>query len=273
MVNLDPANDNIPYDCVINVADLLSHAEAMERFGLGPNGALLHCMDNLEANFAWLRRRLEACDAESYFVFDLPGQVELFTNHEAVYRLLRRLERELQFRLVAVHLADASHCRDPLRYMSLATLTLQAMLRLECPQINVLSKFDLFDLDVSSDAPWLPLSYYAECRNLHVLTESGQMRSRFGARLARLNAAVADLIEDFGLVSFVPVAVEDKECMAFVLQETDKANGFVFGGLTRGNESILQTAMTTTSWEEYLESMERKYVRSEADKNNETDCE
>ena len=50
--------------------------------------------------------------------------------------------------------------------------------------------------------------------------------------------------------------------MAFFMQEADKANGLVFGALTSGNESILQTAMTTVNREEYLESMERKYMQN-----------
>lgn len=268
LVNLDPANENVPYDCDINVFDLYSLTQAMEEHSLGPNGALLYCMELLEANFEWLKDQIEKFDLEkSYFVFDFPGQVELFTNHESVYNLLHRLEKELHFRLVAVHLADSSHCKDPLRFVSLSMLTLQSMLRLECAQINVMSKFDLFnknimyeeeDKDSTSDD--IPLSYYADCQNLDLILDNVEKDSRFGSRLANLTSAVAGLIEDFGIVSFVPVAVEDKECMAFVMQEIDKANGYVFGGLTAGNESIFGTAMSSTNRDEYLESMERKYV-------------
>lgn len=38
VVNLDPANDNIPYDCAIDIADLVSLDEVMETLHLGPNG-------------------------------------------------------------------------------------------------------------------------------------------------------------------------------------------------------------------------------------------
>lgn len=55
-------------------------------------------------------------------------------------------ERELMERapqLVAVHLTDATHITDASRYVSLLLLSLRAMLALELPHINVLSKVDL----------------------------------------------------------------------------------------------------------------------------------
>lgn len=230
----------------------------MKENGLGPNGALLYCMEALEVNFDWLKERLEKFDPESFFVFDFPGQVELFTNHQSVYNLLQKLEKEMHFRLVAVHLADSSHCKDKSRFISLAMLTLQSMMRLECPQINVMSKFDKFSSidSLDKDAIGLPLSFYADCHDLSQILDTQYQPTK----LSNLTRAISELIDDFGLVSFIPLAVEDKECMAYLMQEIDKANGSVFGGLTAGNESIFQTAMTGYNREEYLESMERKFM-------------
>jgi GTPase SAR1 family protein len=61
MVNLDPANDNLAFDengrgpanC-IDVRDLITLEDAMEEFKLGPNGAMLYCIEFLLANFQWL---------------------------------------------------------------------------------------------------------------------------------------------------------------------------------------------------------------------------
>lgn len=38
VVNLDPANDMLPYECAVDLADLVSLEEVMERLTLGPNG-------------------------------------------------------------------------------------------------------------------------------------------------------------------------------------------------------------------------------------------
>lgn len=233
----------------------------MEEHSLGPNGALLFCMETLEVNFDWLSGELARFDPNSYFIFDFPGQVELFTNHQSVFNILHKLERELHFRLVALHLVDSTHCKEPFKFISLALLTMQSMMRLECPQINVLSKFDKFDQEIVAEGKendFIPLTFYADCVDLSLVC-NGEATGK--SKYSQLTQAISELIEDFGLVSFVPVAVEDKECMAFLMQEIDKANGLVFGGLTAGNESILQTSMTTTNRDEYLQSMENKYMR------------
>ncbi|TKA58635.1 hypothetical protein B0A55_11632, partial [Friedmanniomyces simplex] len=53
VANLDPANDNVPYEPAFDVRDLVSVEEVMEREGLGPNGGVLWAMEEVEANFEW----------------------------------------------------------------------------------------------------------------------------------------------------------------------------------------------------------------------------
>ena len=40
VVNLDPANDALPYDCAVDISELVSLAEVQENLGLGPNGGM-----------------------------------------------------------------------------------------------------------------------------------------------------------------------------------------------------------------------------------------
>lgn len=93
IVNLDPANDNIPYPCAIDLASLIKLEDVMNEFGLGPNGGMLYCMEYLEANYDWLEDRLKELDKEDYVLFDLPGQVELSTNHPSVKNIIRKLTK------------------------------------------------------------------------------------------------------------------------------------------------------------------------------------
>ena len=76
----------------------------MQEHGLGPNGGMLYCMEYLEANYDWLEDRLKELGPDAYILFDLPGQVELSTNHESVKRIVKRLGKS-GFRVRAV---DAS---------------------------------------------------------------------------------------------------------------------------------------------------------------------
>lgn len=65
----------------------------MAEHGLGPNGGMLYCMEYLEANFDWLEDRLRELGKDAYILFDLPGQVELSTNHDSVKNIVHKLTK------------------------------------------------------------------------------------------------------------------------------------------------------------------------------------
>lgn len=69
----------------------------MDEHGLGPNGAMLYCVEYLEANFDWLEEQLgkmmENERGNGYVIFDTPGQVELWTNHDSMKRIVQRLTK------------------------------------------------------------------------------------------------------------------------------------------------------------------------------------
>lgn len=159
VVNLDPANENIPYPCALDISTLITLDDVMEEHGLGPNGAMLYCMEYLETNFDWLEEGLQELGKDAYVLFDLPGQVELSTNHDSLKRIIAKLTKigfRVQFKLcliesslmskvqlAAVHLCDAHYVTDASKYVSVLLLSLRTMLHLELPHINVLSKVDL----------------------------------------------------------------------------------------------------------------------------------
>ena len=53
----------------------------------------------------------------------------------------------------------------------------------------------------------------------------------FGRRYRKLSAGLGEVIEDYGLVNYTPLAIEDKDSVQRVLALIDKANGYVFMGL------------------------------------------
>jgi len=91
IVNLDPANDDLPYECDIDISELITLQDAMEKLKLGPNGSLVYCMEFLEKNHEWLRKGLDKLRGH-YFLFDCPGQVELYTHHSSVRNIAVQLQ-------------------------------------------------------------------------------------------------------------------------------------------------------------------------------------
>ncbi|KAL5521719.1 hypothetical protein ACEPAF_2467 [Sanghuangporus sanghuang] len=221
IVNLDPANDNIPYPCALDISSLITLEDAMTEHGLGPNGAMLYCMEYLEANFDWLEEGLQALGKDAYVLFDLPGQVELSTNHESLKRIVRKLTK-IGFRLACVHLCDAHYVTDASKYVSVLLLSLRTMLHLELPHVNVLSKMDLLtqygELDFNLD-------FYTEVQDLSHLEN---LLTSTSPRFAALNMAICSLIEDFSLVGFETLAVEDKHSMLHLTNVIDRATGYVY---------------------------------------------
>ncbi|KAF9527634.1 cytoplasmic protein [Crepidotus variabilis] len=223
IVNLDPANDDLPYPCALDIGELIRLEDVMEKYQLGPNGGLVYCMEYLEENFDWLEEGLKELGGDAYVLFDLPGQVELSTNHGSIKKVVDMLEKRCGFRLAAVHLCDAHYITDASKYVSMLLLSLRAMLQLELPHINVLSKIDLLsqygDLDFNLD-------FYTEVQDLSYLENTlvGSLPPRFAA----LNMAMISLVEDYSLVGFETLAVEDKTSMLNLSRAIDRATGYVF---------------------------------------------
>jgi len=142
IVNLDPANEDPPFEeCkVIDIRKIIALEDVAAAFGLGPNGGLMYCVEFLERNEDWLENEMAAYPGH-YFLLDCPGQAELYTHHSSFFRVLQRLTKA-EYRLVAVHLVDVHHCTDPAKFLAVSLVALMAMIRLELPHINVLSKVD-----------------------------------------------------------------------------------------------------------------------------------
>ncbi|KIR57467.1 cytoplasmic protein [Cryptococcus bacillisporus CA1873] len=264
IINLDPAVPNPPYPCSINITKLITLESVMDEYNLGPNGAMLYCIEFLEANFDWLVERLDDVLAEEggngYVVFDTPGQAELWTNHDSLKNVIEKLVK-MDYRLAAVHLSDAHYITDASKFISVVLLALRAMLQMEMPHLNVLSKIDL--ISTYGELPF-DLSYYTEVQDLSYLLSSLDSDPRT-TKYRKLNKALIELVEGFSLVGFQTLAVEvsrslltsvapttsgspilqDKESMLNIVRLVDKMTGYIFipSGDLEGTNAINTQAL------------------------------
>ena len=63
-------HDNENYECAVDINDLVCLENVQEELNLGPNGAMMYCLEYLEANLDWLKEKLEPLEKECYLVFD-----------------------------------------------------------------------------------------------------------------------------------------------------------------------------------------------------------
>ncbi|XP_014804206.1 PREDICTED: GPN-loop GTPase 2 isoform X1 [Calidris pugnax] len=258
VVNLDPANEAMPYQCAVDIAELITLPDVMENLKLGPNGGLIYCMEYLEANFDWLQEKLAAFRGH-YYLFDCPGQVELYTHHDALKNVFAQLAK-WNFRLAAVHLVDSHYCTDPGKFISVLCTSLSTMLHVELPHVNILSKMDLIE---QYGKLAFNLDYYTEVLDLSYLLDH-LASDPFFRNYRRLNEKLVEVIEDYSLVSFVPLNVQDKESMRRVMQAVDKANGYSFGDQEqRSLEALMSAAVGADFHFTSTLAVQEKYVQSQ----------
>ncbi|MCL7027815.1 hypothetical protein MKW94_022986, partial [Papaver nudicaule] len=204
VINLDPANDALPYDCAVNIEDLIKLSDVMTEHSLGPNGGLVYCMDYLEKNVDWLESKLAPLIKDHYLLFDFPGQVELFFLHSNAKNVIEKLIKKLDLRLTAIHLVDAHLCSDPGKYVSALLLSLSTMLHLALPHINVLSKIDLIE---SYGKLAFNLDFYTDVEDLSYLQNHLDQDPR-SAKYRKLTKQLCEVVEDHNLVNFSTLDIQ-----------------------------------------------------------------
>ncbi|KAI3645902.1 hypothetical protein MP228_008830 [Amoeboaphelidium protococcarum] len=284
LVNLDPANEfvnqpidqqndesqDIMYD--VDIRDLITLEDVMDKYQLGSNGSLLYCMDFLYENKEWLMQQLESAasaieddqhqlsaaaltgdinthanshnndsksskndtaeeeddddqDARVHFLIDFPGQVELFTDtNMSTPMLIQWLQREMDLQVCIVSLTDVTHCADSGKYISSVLLSLRMMLCLEFPFINVMSKFDL--ISTFKDDLAFDVDYYTQVGDTSYLLD--HLKQTKDSSYHRLNESLVGLIEDFKLVTFQPLSIDNKDQMLDLQMQIDRATGCGF---------------------------------------------
>ena len=105
----------------------------------------------------------------------------------------------------------------------------------------MLTKLDNLKAVGGDDLPF-NLDFYTEVQDLNYLIPALAMEQgpSANAKFDKLNDALIQLVEDFGLVGFETLAVEDRASMASFVRAIDRANGWVLAG-ARGTDETGRT--------------------------------
>ena len=176
---------------------------------------------------------------EYLIIFDMPGQIELYTHVPVVPALVKHLTRTgaLNVNLCATYLLESTFVVDRAKYFAGTLSAMSAMIMLEIPHVNILSKMDLVkgslskkelkrfinpDTSLLDDDPADNSTVISSAQNLKLdpLAPESVMA---GGSFKRLNQAVAQLIDDFSMVSFLQLDVQDEDSVGAVLSYIDDA--------------------------------------------------
>lgn len=208
--------------------------------GLGPNGGLIYCFEFLMENLDFLTDPLEEVTDDYLIVFDMPGQIELYTHVPILPDLVKTLMHgSLNIRMCAAYLLEATFVVDRPKFFSGTLSAMSAMLMLEMPHINILSKMDLVkgqvakrelkrfvqvDADLIEDDPSRKTTDEEDNKKYRDPATTESLMS--GSAFHKLNKAVAQLIDDFSMVSYLKLDVQDEDSLGAVLSYIDDAIQF-----------------------------------------------
>jgi hypothetical protein len=228
-VNLDPAasSASFEYEPTIDIKDLVSLEDVMGELGYGPNGGLVYCFEYLLQNMDWLEEELGGFE-DDYLIFDCPGQIELYTHHPFLPALVQNLSR-MGIRTSAVYLLESQFMEDRYKFFSGVLSAMSAMVNLEIPWINIMSKMDL--VTKSSDdrsggarngmRSRKNIARYLDPDPLLITPARGQESISSNPRFHALNQAIVQLIEDHPLVSFLPLDLTSPDSLETVISHID----------------------------------------------------
>ena len=139
VVNLDPGVIKLPYSPDVDIRNYVDVGNLMEKYELGPNGALILAADLIADEMENVTKDVEAANADLVLV-DTPGQMELFAFRASGPYIVNELTKEPK---ALVYLFDSVFSVNPLNYVSNMFLSAAVYNRFFQPQIHVLSKCDL----------------------------------------------------------------------------------------------------------------------------------
>lgn len=215
-MNLDPAAEHFEYQPVVDIRELIHVEDTMndEELHFGPNGGLVFCIEYLAENSDWLHDRL-GDQEDDYILFDCPGQIELYTHLTAMRKLIRMLQ-SWNFNVCSVFLVDVQFMTDGAKFLSGTMSALSVMVNLELPHLNILSKMDLL-----GKAARRQLDRFLEPDSHAIMGDIESNSNRFNEKHRKLTEAIGKLIEDYSLVRFTPLNLNDQENISDVLITID----------------------------------------------------
>jgi len=138
-VNLDPGVVALPYEPDVDVRTMIDLQEIMQKYSLGPNGALIFASDLIASKLPEIQDDIDASNAD-FVIIDTPGQIELFAFRESGPFVAKGLRADSK---AVLFLVDSMVASTPSNFLSLLLLATSVHLRMELPLLQILSKTDI----------------------------------------------------------------------------------------------------------------------------------
>jgi GTPase SAR1 family protein len=229
IINLDPGRECTPNSVDIDICDLISLEDAMGHENLGPNGALIYCMEYLLKNLDWLEEQLGDYDYD-YIIIDCPGQIELY-NHLSPMKELVKFLQGLNYNVITLFLVDSLIVKDMSKYISGTLMCLSSMMHFSTPHLNILTKIDILKKQLTKNQykqykHFFDFNSESVLENINVLTSNFNYEPNdviFNSKYENLTKALINILDTNNFVSFLPLDYNNEKYLNIILQNTDLA--------------------------------------------------
>ena len=192
----------MPYIPDIDIRDFIVLDEVMEKYGLGPNGAMILASDLMVNFLDDLKYEIDEYNAD-WVLVDTAGQLELFAFRETGPLIASTLgfgsiQRSVSF------LFDSNFVLRPNGFISTLLLAASVQFRFrDIPQINILSKMDLLDEDqIDMIINW--------SQDFQALEESTSEREK--GLIRELSMALSDVFIQMGSTAeLIPITTKEED--------------------------------------------------------------
>ncbi len=150
VLNLDPGVESLPYTCDVDVRDYVDIVSIMQKYDLGPNGAMIMANDLIASKIDEIQNEVNGVNPD-YLIVDTPGQIELFAYRSSGRFLVENISSEEK---INIFLFDGALINSPVNFVSIALLATSIRLRLNVPTVNVLTKTDLIGDKLKEILQW-----------------------------------------------------------------------------------------------------------------------
>jgi hypothetical protein len=180
-------------------------------------------MEYLLENLEWFQEKITGLLDQDYILFDCPGQLELYSHLPVMSKIVECLTK-IGFSLCSVCLIDATFLDDDMKFVSGILMSLSFMVTLGLPHLSVLSKCDLVkDKDSIKSLHRMRKGVVFDSHT-HVNDEDAQapaMVTEFDKRFGQLKEQFQQIVNDYDLVSLLPLNVENEETIYDIIYNAD----------------------------------------------------
>ena len=259
-INLDPGAETCEYPVTINICEFMTQEKMMDVKDIGPNGALIECLQYVTEEYMdKFTKEIDQSD-DAYVFIDCPGQIELYTHlfinssqkyidpksesnnknnknnknnnnnnnnitNEEINPIIKFIQifKDFDYTVTGIFILDIAHLVSVEKFISSSLACLSAMITFQLPWTSVVTKMDLLKV-ISPDLKPKHINKLLDGDYGYFINEIEKNESN--PKLIKLSKLLLSILEEEGLVQFLPINYLDPNMVQNVISHIDRVCGY-----------------------------------------------